>query len=260
MAPLFSILCVVAAVSSPEALFDEANAAYGAGRYDEAAALYEQLIADGVHDAVVFFNLGNACFSAGRLGPAVANYERALRLEPGFDRARMNLDHALASAQRRLAPPLLPWWEQTIFFWHERLSPQFVSAAAALCWCAFWALLGLRRYRRFAYSRLLLAGVALAALAFGISAWAKAHPPAIAVASQERVPVRYALDDTGTVHFELSAGDRVRVEERQNAWLLVSTTDGQRGWTEAAAMTLVGPPYTPAPSVTAGTPKTGGAE
>jgi len=25
-------------------------------------------------------------------------------------------------------------------------------------------------------------------------------------------------------------------------------------------MTLVGPPYTPAPSVTAGTPKTGGAE
>ena len=72
--------------------------------------------------------------------------------------------------------------------------------------------------------------------------------------------MRYALDDTGTVHFELSAGDRVRVEERQNAWLLVSTTDGQRGWTEAAAMTLVGPPYTPAPSVTAGTPKTGGAE
>jgi tetratricopeptide (TPR) repeat protein len=259
MWPLTVILCVLSAASSPEARFEEANAAYGAGRFDEAAVLYEQVIADGIHDAVVFFNLGNACFSAGRLGPAVVSYERALRLEPGFERARVNLDHVLASAQRRVAPPLPPWWEQTFFFWHGRLSPQWVTMAAALSWCAFWILLALRKYRRFAYARRLLALVAFVTLAFGISAWAKAHPAAIAVACQESVPVHYARGDLDTVHFELSAGDRVQVEERQSGWLLVSTGDGRRGWVDAAALALVGPPYDPVVPVMPGAPKTGGA-
>ena len=245
MWPLTLMLCTLSAASSPEARFEEANAAYGAGRFTEAAALYEQVIADGIHDPVVFFNLGNACFSAGQLGPAVVSYERALRLEPGFERARVNLDHALASAQRRVAPPLPPWWEQTIFFWHSRLSPPWVSAAAALGWCTFWALLVLRKYRRFAYFKRLIALVALVTLAFGISAWSKAHPAKIAVACWESVPVHYARGDLDSVHFELAAGDRVQMEERQSGWMLVSTADGRRGWVEDAALALVGPPYGP---------------
>lgn len=259
MTALFSILCSVAAAFSPHAVFEEANTAYGAGAYGKSAMLYEELIANGVHDPVVFYNLGNAYFSAGLLGPAVANYERALQLAPGFARARANLDHALGTGERHLARPLPPWWEQTVLFWHERFSPRFVMTVAMVSWCLFWGGLCFRRLRRFAHSRLILAGIGVVALAFGVSTWAKLHPPAIAVASRERVPVNYVIGDNETVHFELYAGDRVLLEERQGEWLLVATTDGKRGWAEASAMTLVGPPYEPAPASAEGESQIGGA-
>ena len=247
MALLFSILVSAVGADSPEALFEQANAAYGKGAYSEAATIYERLISDGVHDPVVFFNLGNAYFCAGRLGPAVANYERALRLAPDFERARVNLDHALATRERNLAPPLPSWLEQTVLFWHARLAPRAVCVVALVSWCVFWTILCIRRWRTFVYSRPLLIAIAIWTLPFGVFAWVKAHPPALAVASMERVPVQYVIGDTDRVHFELFAGDRVLVEERRGQWLRIATSDGRRGWTQANAMTIVGPPYEPAP-------------
>ena len=248
MGILFSILMSLPGASSPEVLFEEANMACSQGAYAEAAAMYEQMILDGVHDPVVFFNLGNAYLYAGRLGPAVANFERALHLAPDFKRARVNLDYALASAERRLARPLPPWWEQTLLFWHDRFSPRFVYAAAVVSWFLLWSVLAVRRWRPFRYSRLLVLVVAGAAGLFGMSAWAKAHPVPVAVASQASVPVRYAIGDTDVVHFELYAGDRVAVEERQSGWILISSADGKRGWASGEDMTFVGPPYEPAPA------------
>ena len=64
-----------------QSTFDEANAAYADGRYEEAAALYQAMI-DEQPDAVLYYNLGNARFKQGELAQAILNYERALRLKP----------------------------------------------------------------------------------------------------------------------------------------------------------------------------------
>ena len=248
MAPLFSILLTVVAAGVPEAVFAQANAAYGDGAHLEAATLYEQLISDGVHDPVVFYNLGNAYFNAGHLGAAVANYERALHLDPALERARANLEYALSTGAQQLARPLPPWWEQTVLFWHTPFSPRFSATAALASWLGFWVLLCVRQVRPYAYSRFLLTCVAVMALAFGASAWAKYHPPALAVACREQIPVYYAARPGNAVAFELLEGDRVRVEERQGDWLRIATADGRRGWAEANAMAVVGPPYAPGPA------------
>jgi tetratricopeptide (TPR) repeat protein len=248
MVPLFFILIPILGAISPEAVFEQANTAYGDGAYDKAASLYEQLISNGVHDPVVFYNLGNAYFNAGRLGPAVANFERALRLAPDFERARVNLDHALAQAERRLARPLPSWWEQTVLFWHSRLAPRSVYTLAIVSWCLLWVVLSVRRWKPFPYSRVLVTALAVTTLLLGLSAWAKAHPPALAVASVQRVPVRYARGEGETMRFELFEGDRVLVEERRGDWLRIATADGRQGWTRADALTKVGPPYVPAPA------------
>ena len=73
--------------------FDFANAAYADGRYEEAAAGYEALLAEGPN-ATLYYNLGNACFKQGELAQAILNYERALRLEPNHKDARYNLKFA----------------------------------------------------------------------------------------------------------------------------------------------------------------------
>lgn len=260
MTPLLSILLAIVAADAPEAVFAQANAAYGEGAHLEAARLYEQLVSDGVHDPVVFYNLGNAYFSAGRLGAAVANYERSLHLAPTFERARANLGHALSTGARQLARPLPPWWEQTVLFWHAPFSPRFSVTAAVVAWWGFWGLLCVRQVRPYAYSRVLLACSLLVAVAFGASAWAKSHPLELAVASHEEIPVYYAARPGNAVVFELFEGDRVRVEERHGGWVRIATADGRRGWVEVSAMTIVGPPYAPGPAAQPMDEAAGGAE
>lgn len=78
-----------------------ANALVTAGHPAEAIAIYEQLVEEGVQDAVVFYNLGNAYFQAGKPNQAVLNYQRAARLDPRDSDIRHNL--ALAREQAGLA-------------------------------------------------------------------------------------------------------------------------------------------------------------
>ena len=77
---IITFLCC-ASVAFAQTDFDAANAAYADGRYEEAAAGYEALLAEG-ENATLYYNLGNARFKQGELAQAILNYERALRLKP----------------------------------------------------------------------------------------------------------------------------------------------------------------------------------
>ncbi len=223
--------------------FHAANAAYQSGEYAQAVHSYEQLVDADVAEPVVFYNLGNAYYRLGRLGPAIANYERALQLDPGFDAARENLGQALRDTRRNLSRPLPPAWEQTLLFWHYRVSFETARVLAVLFWLLCWGLLALRQWRRWKYLRRGAAAAAVLAVAFAGSAWMKAHPPALAVAARETVPVHYGQSDTETVRFELFAGDRVLVDAESGGWVRVATAGGERGWPRRDAFAFVGPPY-----------------
>lgn len=224
-------------------MFDNAARAYDAGDYAGAIQMYEQLIEESVIDPVVFYNLGNAYYRAGRIGPAIANYERALQLDPGFESAQENLDKAVRDTDRKLGRPLPSDWEQSLLFWHYSLPKWVTNALAAISWIALWVILGLRQWKPLRYTRRAATVAAVVALAFGVSAWEKAHPTLLAVANEEKVPVRYGPGESETVRFELFAGDRVTVDKRQNGWARVTTIDENRGWAPDKSLTFVGPPY-----------------
>jgi hypothetical protein len=169
-----------------------------------------------------------------------------------MDNARENLEKGVRETERRLARPLPSEWEQSLLFWHYSLSQWTTSWLAGLSWCGLWVVLGVRLWRRFPGFKALVAVLGLAAFAFGGSAWAKAHPIKLAVASRDRVPVHYGMNDEDTVRFELRMGDRATVEKRQNGWSRVVTMDGERGWARDEHFTFVGPPYEPAPDLEAG--------
>lgn len=84
-------------------LFADANAQYAGGNYAEAAAAYEQVLAELPTNslaelpsdyAVVYYNLGNSYFKQGELAQSILAYERALRLEPSMKDAKHNLQFA----------------------------------------------------------------------------------------------------------------------------------------------------------------------
>ncbi len=86
-------LLVIALCANAQTPFDEANAAYAEGRYDDAAMLY-QAILDEQPDAQVYYNLGNVRYKQGELAQAILCYERALRLRPNYPDAKYNLKFA----------------------------------------------------------------------------------------------------------------------------------------------------------------------
>lgn len=231
--------------------FDRATQAYQAGDYAEAIRGYEQLVGEDVVDADVFYNLGNAYFRSGRLGPAIANYERALHLEPRHERARHNLEQCVQQTERRLRAPQGPRWEQSLLFWHGALSIRVVKRLAVVSWLAMWTCLGVRQWRRIRYTGRIAVLAGVLSVLFGASVWVKAHPQPLAVASEERVPVRYGTDDSQQVYFELYEGDRVAVDGQSDGWVRVATSDGKRGWAREGSFTLVGPPYSRAPEAPA---------
>jgi tetratricopeptide (TPR) repeat protein len=73
-----------------------ANQLYQAGHTAQAIQAYEQLVAQGARDSVLFYNLGNAYMQQGDLGRANLNYQRAARLDPRVAYIQDNLAYARA--------------------------------------------------------------------------------------------------------------------------------------------------------------------
>ena len=74
--------------------FEQANAAYADGRYEDAAAGYEALLAE-APDATLYYNLGNARYKQGELAQAILNYER-------YDCDRVTRTRSTTSSSRRV--------------------------------------------------------------------------------------------------------------------------------------------------------------
>ena len=104
---LFIILTLHAA--APDTDLDAANRAFTAGNYDEAAKLFQQIVATRGYSAAVCFDLANAQSKAGRTGESILNYERARYLAPGDRDINTNLQAARKKAG--LDPNPYRWWQ-----------------------------------------------------------------------------------------------------------------------------------------------------
>jgi tetratricopeptide (TPR) repeat protein len=223
--------------------FDRANEAYRVGDFTGAVTHYEQLVADGVADADVFYNLGNAYFRSNQLGAAIANYERALQIDPSSQNAAQNLQLCIEQTPRGAGRPLPPDWEQSLLFWHYGLSIGASATAAVASWLAAWGLLLLRLIRPMPYTRAVATGAFVLAALFATSVWSKSHPLPLAVANAVEVPVFFDRDANSPIYFQLLEGDRVIVEQAAPGWLKIEAPGGERGWAQENAFVLVGPPY-----------------
>jgi tetratricopeptide (TPR) repeat protein len=82
----------------PDALFEAAETAAGAGDLALAERLYYACLSASPRDPVIRFNLGNVVRELGRAAEAKAHYLAALDAEPGFGEAHFNLGHLAMSA------------------------------------------------------------------------------------------------------------------------------------------------------------------
>lgn len=88
---VISLIFVFAAFAAGAVTPAAADSAYSKENYDEAIALYNNLLGERGRSAEIYYNLGNAYYRKGEIGNAVLSYERALRVNPSHADARANL-------------------------------------------------------------------------------------------------------------------------------------------------------------------------
>jgi tetratricopeptide (TPR) repeat protein len=234
--------CGAALAGPVEERFEAAGRAYSEGNFDAAAREYQALVDEKVRAPEVFYNLGNAAFRLGRVAVAILSYERALRLDPGDEDARHNLE----LCRRRI-----PDREETAGHW-------IVTAYQAWTRTAGldgegWLLVALyipgmialgvwiaarqevvRRAARFAALGFLILALPAAGLV-GIRAWVGAGS-AGAIIMAEKAEGRSGPGEDNAVLFTVHEGLRVQVRNQSDGWIHVLLPNGINGWLPAAAL------------------------
>ena len=110
------ILLVFLPLSASAVTKAEADSAYAQEHYQKAVQDYEQLLKKGV-SADLYYNLGNSYYRLDNITQAIIAYERALRLAPGDQDIRFNLQMARSKTIDRITP------ESEMFFvtWYRSL-------------------------------------------------------------------------------------------------------------------------------------------
>lgn len=213
------------AAPAPEALFDQANAAYGGGDFPRAITLYHEVLASGSHSANLFFNLGNSYAQDGQVGRAILSYERGLRLSP--DDADLQGNLQLLRREKGLFGETVPGWQPLHLLSLDRWA---LLALAALVFLALWQVTALARpwARRWRLVATLVGLFLLLLASTGVAVRQRSFNPSVIVAEDARLLL--SPFPTAASVGAIQEGRLVRVEKRHGEYLYVADDNGRRGW------------------------------
>lgn len=243
-----SIASALAQTSGREnsALWDEANAAYYAGDFASAAAIYDRIEASGMVGAKLYYNKGNALFKMGKIGESILYYNKAQRLAP----ADRDIAHNLAIANTYTHNRIEPVPEFFLRRWVRGLGSVMSGNAWAGLSVGLFALalagvllyllpLG-RRVRRAGFW-IGIASIVLFffVLSFACGAFSEAKNPSAAIVTNVSAAVKSSPADSGKDLFLLYEGDKVEIHDALGDWSEITVANGNRGWIRTAAFSLI---------------------
>lgn len=227
------------ATASAETLWQAGNEAYSAGDYTRAAELYTAIADKGLYSAQLYYNLANALFKSGETGGAILYYNRALRLAPGDEDIRHNLEYAERSTKDKIEE--IP--EFFLVSWAKKLRStmsctawtviSLVMLAAALALCLVYLL-----SQRLALCKAGFYGMTAALLLFiatTLFAWSERNmliDRNEAVVMSSALSVKSSPDKSATDLFVLHEGTVVTIGNTVDGWAEVRIADGNKGWVE----------------------------
>ncbi|MBP3762514.1 MAG: tetratricopeptide repeat protein [Bacteroidales bacterium] len=215
------------------------DSAYRAGNYEEAAAIYEEVISEGFTSADLYYNLGNTHYRLGNHGPAILNYERALRLKPGMKDAQENLALANSKTVDRIT-------ELPRFFlvrWYENLCTHITPHSWRVVWLLLFALVSAAvatflltpslAARKGSFAAIIAASVLLLlASATLLSSTRRYNAHSEAIVMQESMAVKGSPEQQSVDKLILHEGTKVTITESLAGWEKITLADGTTGWCE----------------------------
>jgi tetratricopeptide (TPR) repeat protein len=215
------------------------NDAYLHGDYDAAVAAYEELDREDVVSPDLYFNLGDAYFKKSALGPAIWAFERATALDPDDEDVRFNLEQARKLALRQAHDKIEgedrdPAWIRAV----TSLSPSTETWVFLALYLGFFAVLFARRRASDDARPALGAAASILAVAALLAGGALAGRAVLGrvpfgVVLPDALAVKEGADVNYKTGFQIHAGLRVRLLERDQDWLRIRLANGLEGWVRA---------------------------
>lgn len=239
---LFSVI----GFSQNMALFEQGNALYNDGKYQDAINKYQAILETDVHSAELYFNLGNANYKLNNIAPSIYYYEKALQLKPNDKEIinnlnfakNMTLDAIDVIPEVGLSKVLNNVSNALSFDLWAIFSVCFVILAVALF--INYIMSGGTKTKRFSFTF----GFACLFLMIGslISAFHKynldkSDNPAIVFAQETKVKSEPNLRSEEA--FRLHEGTKVQVLDTVENWKKIKLSDGKMGWVSAEDIKLL---------------------
>jgi tetratricopeptide (TPR) repeat protein len=215
------------------------NDAYFRGDLAAAVAAYEQLDRQGILSGDLYYNLGVTHFRRGNLGHAIWSFERAVAIDPADEDARFNLAQSRRAAERRVRDKIEgaahdPFWIRAV----TASAPSTQTWTFLGLYLGAFALLFWRRRAQEAARAVLAAGAALLGAAALVAALFLAGRAALAnipfgIVLPDMVAVKEGADPNHRSAFDVHAGLRVRLLDRDHEWQRIRLANGLEGWVRA---------------------------
>ena len=232
---LFPLLLL--AGSAQQALITEADSAYTAEQFREAAEMYEKVLSEGYASAELYYNLGNTYFNLNNLPSAILNYERALVLAPRDADINFNLNiaNSMIPDKIEVVPEIfyVRWWKSwrssfnlhtwtiasiTVFiFLLMSIGIFFLSGSVIIRKMAFWT------------------GISAVLLSIGFFAMTytkydieSKHLEAIVF--DPTITIKSSPNKLGKDLFVIHEGTKVFILEEMNEWVNIKIANGSSGW------------------------------
>ena len=244
---ILSLILIFTALSSSAATKADADRLYEQEKYDEAAAIYNQLLTDVGTAPEVYYNLAGCYYKLDDIPHAILNYERALRLDPSDEDTRANLALARAKTSDKVTPPsemfFITWWKDlcnslSISVWTTLAITAFVLMLLGILAYMFLTQLTLRKVGIYSAIGLFIIVVIANLCAFSQHYMMRNHTDGIIMASA--VTVKSSPSDSSTDLFVIHAGSKVVIlDATMQEWREVKLEEGKQGWIPANTFEVI---------------------
>ena len=223
--------------------FENGNALYQKGKYQEAITAYESVFRTKKQSAELYFNIGNCYYKLNKVAPAIYNYEKALLLNPNDAEIQNNLKFA-----QKLQIDDIKTIEKVGF---NKLIQDFTNTFHYNTWGGItvgFSILFLLFFVGYYFSQItvskrlfffgmffvmLLLLVSISSAIFEKNQYNNDQP---AIVFSEIVSVKSEPKNGATDAFVIHEGTKVYVIESLDNWDKIQLTDGNEGWIENSAI------------------------
>jgi tetratricopeptide (TPR) repeat protein len=230
------LFCWAATANPADSLLRAAEQAYAAGDHQSALTMYSEALNHG-RSAALLYNMGNCHYKLGDVAQAILQYERALKLAPGDEDIRANLELARSRTKDRVSElPTSQVMQRWYRFAGGRDSDHWARRSLVLTALLFAALAALLWVRMKPWNTILrgtasvLAVLTLVALFMAYQRHRSITTHDEAIVMTPRVEVRSEPTDRGTVLFVIHRGTKVQLLTAQDGRLEVRLANGSQGW------------------------------